>query len=376
MKHQSIKMVDLQRQYIRLKSEIDVEMQKVLNSSVYLKGPVAKEFEQDLSNFLQVKEVIPCANGTDALTIALMALDLKPGDEVIVPDLTFIASAEAIAFLDLTPVFVPSNPTTFLMDVNAIEKAITSKTRVIIPVHLYGQCVDMEPLMEIALKNKLYVIEDNAQAIGATYTFADRRVAKAGTIGHMGTTSFFPSKNLGCFGDGGAIFTNDVKLGALMRSISNHGVNKPYHHKYIGMNSRLDEIQAAVLKVKLKYLSQFNASRNKAALFYDKELKGVAQVLVPTRLTNSSHVFHQYTIKVENRDKLKAFLLDNGIPSMIYYPIPLHKQEAFAHKKFNTVSSTQSICDNVLSLPMHPDLTEEEQLRITSTIKKFYNNEA
>lgn len=372
MKHQAIKMVDLQRQYARLKNEIDVEMQKVLQSAVYLKGPLVKAFESELSNYLQCKTVVACANGTDALTIALMALDLSAGDEVIVPDFTFIASAEAIAFLGLTPVFVPCNPHSFLVDVDAIEKALTKNTKVIIPVHLFGQCADMESIMKIATKNNLFVIEDNAQAIGANYTFTDGKTAKAGTIGHIGTSSFFPSKNLGCYGDGGAIFTNNLKLGEKIRSLANHGMNKPYHHKYIGMNSRLDELQAAVLKVKLKYLTDSNISRNKAAQFYDEALKEIRQVSIPGRVTNSTHVFHQYTLKVENRDSLKAYLHENGIPSMVYYPVPLHKQEAFIYKNCNSVASTQSICNKVLSLPMHPDLSQQELIHITSTIKTFY----
>lgn len=372
MKNEPIKMVDLQRQYARLKNEVDLEMQKVLDSAIFLKGPQVKAFEQDLSAYLDVNAVIACANGTDALTIALMALDLSPGDEVIVPDFTFIASAEAIAFLGLTPIFVPCNPESFLMDVKAVEKVLTKNTKAIIPVHLFGQCVDMESLMKLASKNNVFVIEDNAQSMGANIMFSDGRTAKAGTVGHIGTTSFFPSKNLGCFGDGGAIFTNNVPLADKIRSLSNHGMDKPYHHKFIGMNSRLDELQAAVLKVKLKYLTECNEFRNKAAQLYDDELKEIEQITIPAQVAHSTHVFHQYSLKVENRNELKAFLQKNGIPSMIYYPVPLHKQEAFANINCNSIPSTQNICDRVLSLPMHPELTEEEQLYITSTIKKFY----
>lgn len=368
----ALKLVDLQRQYSRLKPEIDSAIHEVLNSSVFLKGNVGKQFEQELAAYLNVNDVIGCANGTDALTLALMALELAPGDEVIVPDFTFIASAEAIAFLGLKPVFVPCNPHTFLLDYDSVEKAITHATKAIIPVHLFGQCADMENLMKLAQKNDLYVIEDNAQSLGSEYTFSDGKKSKAGTIGHIGTTSFFPSKNLGCYGDGGAVFTNNEQLAQRIRSIANHGMSQKYKHELIGMNSRLDEIQAAVLRVKLKHLNIFNAERNAVADYYDKALQEISNISTPVRTENSTHVFHQYTIKLKNRDALKAFLHEKGIPSMVYYPIPLHAQEAFKNLNCNQVTETHQLCNEVLSLPMHPELTHEELEYITANIKNYF----
>lgn len=368
----SIKMVDLQRQYIRYKTEIDAAIQEVLTSSIYLKGNIGKQFESALANYLDVHAVINCANGTDALTIALMALNLKPGDELIVPDFTFIASAEAVAFLGLKPVFVKCNPGTFLMDVEAMEPAITAKTKAIIPVHLFGQSADMEQIMLLANKHNLFVIEDNAQALGADVTLKNGKKVKAGTLGHIGTTSFFPSKNLGCYGDGGAIFTKDEQLAQRIRSIANHGSNQVYHHDIIGMNSRLDEIQAAVLNVKLSYLDTFNAERAAVAQAYDEAFASIAAIQLPQRSTHSTHVFHQYTLKVENRDALKMHLQNHGIPSMVYYPIPLHAQKAFKTLNCNLVQETFEISNHVLSLPMHPELNLDEIELITSTIKDFY----
>lgn len=369
----SIKMVDLQRQYSHLKPEIDAAIQEVLNSSIYLKGKLGKQFEQELASYLNVNHVISCANGTDALTIALMALELSAGDEVIVPDFTFIASAETIAFLGLKPVFVACNPNTFLMDCTAVEEAITPATRAIIPVHLFGQCADMVRLMDLAKKHKLFVIEDNAQSLGSDVHLLNGELKKAGTIGDIGTTSFFPSKNLGCYGDGGAVFSNNTELAQRIRSIANHGMSAQYQHKIVGMNSRLDEIQAAVLNVKLKYLKEFNAARNKVAGFYDLHLKDIEELTLPARSENSTHVFHQYTLRLENRDALKAYLSEHGIPAMVYYPIPLHAQEAFKNLKCNSVPSTHQLCSEVLSLPMHPDITEDELHYITSTIKSYFD---
>lgn len=368
----SIQMVDLQKQYQRIKSEIDTSIQDVIDSTAFIKGPAVKTFEKNLAQYLGVRHVIGCGNGTDALQIALMALDLKPLDEVIVPDFTFIASAEVIALLGLTPVFVAVDPHTFNMDMEQLEACITSKTKAIIPVHLFGQCVDMEALMEFALKYNLAVVEDNAQAIGAQYLFKDGSIKKAGAIGAIGTTSFFPSKNLGCYGDGGAIFTNDDLLANKMRALANHGMEVRYYHKYIGINSRLDSVQAAVLNVKLPHLEDFNRRRSQAALFYNEGFKDLPQVKTPMQSTFSTHVFHQYTLKVEQRDALKLYLEKAGIPAMVYYPVPLHAQEAFNSASHKPLQSTIELSKKVLSLPMHTELTIEEQDFIVRTIKAFY----
>uniref|UniRef100_UPI0037C06DB3 DegT/DnrJ/EryC1/StrS family aminotransferase n=1 Tax=Daejeonella sp. TaxID=2805397 RepID=UPI0037C06DB3 len=326
-----IEMVDLKSQYNRIKTEIDEAVISCISSTSFINGPAVKEFQNNLEKYLGVKHVIPCSNGTDSLQIAMMALGLRPGDEVICPAFTYVATAEVIGLLGLTPVMVDVDPKTFNLSASDIEKTITPNTRAIVPVHLYGQSCDMEPIMKLAVKHNLYVIEDNAQAIGADYTFLDGRIAKTGTIGHIGSTSFFPSKNLGCYGDGGALMTNDDELAKKMRMIANHGQEKKYYHKVLGCNSRLDTIQAAILNVKIKHLDLYSQARNAMASFYDTAFVEVDELEIPERQLNSTHVFHQYTLKVKNgkRNELQKYLADNGIPSMIYYPLPLYKQEAF-----------------------------------------------
>lgn len=373
-----LEMVDLKGQYNKIKTEIDQAVLSCIDRTAFINGPEVKEFLLNLEQYLGVKHVIPCANGTDSLQIAMMALDLKPGDEVICPAFTYVATAEVIGLLGLTPVMVDVDPSTFNLTATAIEKAITSKTKAIVPVHLYGQSCDMEPIMTLAEKYKLFVIEDNAQAIGADYTFSDGRVAKTGTMGHIGSTSFFPSKNLGCYGDGGALMTDDEELAKKMRMIANHGQGKKYYHKVLGCNSRLDTIQAAVLKIKLKYLNQYSNARNQMALYYDDALSNINELELPFRQENSSHVFHQYTLKVKNgkRNELQHFLNERGIPSMIYYPLPLYKQEAF--KRFVSadfrLKNTEQLCNEVLSLPIHTEMNMEHMKFICSTIKSFFNS--
>ncbi|MGO4292717.1 DegT/DnrJ/EryC1/StrS family aminotransferase [Chitinophaga sp. RAB17] len=367
-------MVDLKGQYNKIKTEIDHAVLDCIQSTAFINGPDVQKFATALQDYLKVKKVIPCANGTDALQIAMMALELEPGDEIIVPSFTYIATAEVIGLLGLVPVMVDVDPITFNLRKEDIEAAITSKTKAIVPVHLFGQSAPMEAIMQIADARQLYVIEDTAQAIGATYTFKDGRKQRVGTIGHIGCTSFFPSKNLGCYGDGGAIFTNDEALGEKLKVIANHGQIKKYVHKYIGVNSRLDTIQAAILNVKLKYLDEYAAARLKAADYYDQELAGLPGITTPVRVADSTHVFHQYTLKVEsNRDALKAFLEANSIPAMIYYPVPLNEQEAFRGigKVIGDLTVTQSLCKTVLSLPIHTELTTEEQDYIINKIKEF-----
>lgn len=369
-------MVDLKRQYENLRSEIDDAIYSVINSTAFIKGPEVKLFEEELQAYLGVRHVISCANGTDALQIAMMASGLKPGDEVITTDFTFIATVEAVALLGLRPVIVDPEPDSFNISVKEIEKAITKRTKAIVPVHLFGQCADMENIMKIADQHNLLVIEDAAQATGTEYIFSDGMVRKAGTIGNSGTTSFFPSKNLGCYGDGGAVFTNDDELAKKLRSIANHGMKIRYQYNDIGVNSRLDTLQAAILRVKLKYLDRFNASRKAAADFYDEAFGGCFQVTVPERKSYSSHIFHQYTIKVKSeiRDKLKQYLGENGIPSMVYYPGPLHMQEAYKYLSYgeNDFPVTSSLCTEVLSLPMHTELDQEQMDYITHKILDFF----
>jgi UDP-2-acetamido-2-deoxy-ribo-hexuluronate aminotransferase len=372
----SIQMVDLKSQYEKIKNEIDRAVFDCIASTAYINGPQVKEFQQNLENYLQVKNVIPCANGTDALQIALMALDLKEGDEVIVPSFTYVATAEVIALLKLTPVMVEVDENTFNATAEIIEKAITPRTKVVVPVHLFGQSCDMEAIMQIAEKHDLFVIEDNAQAIGADYTFADDTTKKTGTIGHIGCTSFFPSKNLGCYGDGGAIFTDDDDLANKMRMIANHGQAKKYYHSVIGVNSRLDSLQAAVLNVKLKKLDDYCAARQKVAEVYDKVFVEVEELQTPARQPNSTHVFHQYTLQVKNgqRKYLQKHLEEKGIPSMIYYPVPLYRQEAF--KEFVApdfvLPITEKLCDSVLSLPVHTEMDEETLYFIADNVKEFF----
>ncbi len=368
-------MVDLVGQYEKIKDEINSSIQEVIQSARFINGPSVKEFQSDLEKFLEVKHVIPCANGTDALQIALMALGLKQGDEIITANFTFAATVEAIAFLGLVPVIVDVNEDTFNIDTTEIEKAITPKTKAIIPVHLFGQCANMEAILEIAKKNKLYIIEDTAQSIGAVYTFSDGSKKKAGTMSDLGTTSFFPSKNLGGFGDGGALFTNNSELAKKCQMIVNHGQSTQYHYEILGVNSRLDSIQAAILKVKLKYLNEYALARNLAASYYDKAFANHPKIKTPHRSKNSTHVFHQYTLRIINadRNKLKEYLASNEIPSMIYYPVPLHSQPAYLHplnanKKYPI---TEKLCDSVISLPMHTELDEKTLAHITNSILNF-----
>jgi UDP-2-acetamido-2-deoxy-ribo-hexuluronate aminotransferase len=373
-----IEMVDLKGQYNKIKNEIDQAVLDTIASTAYINGPAVKEFQLNLEKYLGVKHVIPCANGTDSLQIAMMALDLKPGDEVICPAFTYVATAEVIGLLGLTPVMVDVNPNTFNITASDIEKAITSKTKAVVPVHLYGQSCDMEPIMKLAEKHNLYVIEDNAQAIGANYTFSDGRVAKTGTIGHIGSTSFFPSKNLGCYGDGGALMTDDDALAQKMRMIANHGQEKKYYHKVLGCNSRLDTIQAAILNIKLKHLDSYSNARNDMAKFYDTAFAQIEELQVPERQKNSTHFFHQYTLRVKDgkRNKLKQYLSENGIPCMIYYPLPLYKQEAFQQfvtTKFK-LDTTELLCSEVLSLPIHTEMNIEDMGWVCSKVQSFFNN--
>ncbi len=372
-----IKMVDLRGQYLRIKEEVDAAINGVLESTAFIQGPQVSAFADALAKSVNTKFVIPCANGTDALQIAMMGLGLVPGDEVILPVHTYVATAEVIALLGLTPVFVDVYPDSFNIDVEAIEGKITSRTKAIVPVHLYGQCADMHPLMQIAQKHKLFVIEDTAQALGAVYTFPDGTTKSAGTIGTIGTTSFFPSKNLGCYGDGGAIFTDDAELAEKMKMIANHGQRIKYHHDIIGCNSRLDTLQAAILGVKLKYLGEYGQRRNEAASYYDRELAGIPNVTVPVRSPFSTHVFHQYTIKVGEgkRDELKKYLEQQGVPTMIYYPVPLHQQKAYrkAETKAGDFPVTEELSKTVLSLPIHTEMTEEELKFICVTVKAFFH---
>jgi UDP-2-acetamido-2-deoxy-ribo-hexuluronate aminotransferase len=375
---QPIQMVDLKTQYHHIKEEIDQAVIGCIASTAFINGPAVKEFQTGLEKYLGVKHVIPCANGTDSLQIAMMALGLERGDEVICPAFTYVATAEVIGLLGLIPVMVEVDSTTFNITAEIIEKAITSRTKAIVPVHLYGQSCDMEPIMKLAEKYNLFVIEDNAQAIGADYTFSDGRIAKTGTIGHIGSTSFFPSKNLGCYGDGGALMTNDDELAQKMRMIANHGQEKKYYHKVLGCNSRLDTIQAAILNIKLKHLDTYSESRNQMASHYDTAFAGIKELQVPERQFNSTHVFHQYTMKVKNgkRDELQKFLSEKGIPSMIYYPLPLYKQEAF--KQFVDsdfkLAITEALCEEVISLPIHTEMELESMEYVCSQVKSFFNN--
>lgn len=373
-------MVDLKGQYEKIKEEIDNAALSVIESTKYINGPQVSAFADHLSEYLGGTFVIPCANGTDALQIALMALDCEPGDEIIVPVHTYVATAEVIALLNLTPVFVDVDKDTFNIDVNQIEVLITEKTKAIVPVHLYGQVADMEPLMKIALEHGIYVVEDTAQAIGAEYTCNDGRILKAGTIGTIGTTSFFPSKNLGCYGDGGAMFTSDEKLAKRLKMMANHGQGKKYHHDEIGCNSRLDTIQAAILDIKLGHLDEYNAARQTAADRYNALLADVDEVVTPTVISKSTHVYHQYTLRVSeeiDRDKVKEDLAEAGIPSMIYYPIPLHLQKAYRRDGFGEGSFpvTEELSRTVLSLPVHTELEEEVQADIVNELKKAIANQ-
>ena len=370
-------MVDLRNQYKKIKNDIDSAILNVVDKTNFINGDEVTDFTNNLSIYLDEVFVIPCANGTDALQIAMMALDLKPGDEIIVPSFTYVATAEVIALLNLTPVLVDVDLHTFNISVNEIEKAISPKTKAIVPVHLFGQCAEMESILSIAQKYNLYVIEDTAQALGSNYLFSDGKKSKAGTMGHIGCTSFFPTKNLGCYGDGGAIFTKDSQLAQKIKMICNHGQVKKYIHKIVGVNSRLDTIQASVLNIKLKHLEKYNEARLSSANLYDDLLKNQQNIEIPFRSKSSSHVFHQYTLIVKNnkRDQLKSYLESFGIPSMIYYPIPLNNQEAYNKicKVIGRIDNTNYLCASVLSLPMHTELTREDQIFITDKIISFIN---
>lgn len=372
-----IQMVDLHGQYLKIKDEIDSGIQNVIDTTTFINGPKTKEFAEHLAGYCGAKHTITCANGTDALQIALMALNLKRGDEVIVPAFTYVASAEVIALLGLTPVMVDVDYSTFNMTVTNLEKALTIKTKAIIPVHLFGQCCDMEPIIKFAQQHSLYVIEDNAQAIGAVYTFSDGTKKHTGTIGHIGCTSFFPSKNLGCYGDGGAILTNDAELAEQIRMIANHGQQVKYHHKVIGCNSRLDTLQAAILDVKIAHLDEYGNARYRAACYYTAQLSHIDGVVTPKELLNSTHVYHQYTLKILNgkRDALKHFLADADIPSMIYYPLPLQQQDAFKEisRAAESLDVAEQLACSVLSLPVHTELTTEQQDLVINRIKEFFN---
>jgi len=372
-----IQMVDLVSQYQHIKKEVDVAILNVIESAQFINGLEVSGFKSELETYLNVSNVIPCANGTDALQIALMALDLKPGDEIITPSFTYIATTEVMALLGLKPIFIEVDPETFCIDYTKIEAVITSKTKAIVPVHLYGQAAPMNEIMEIANRHNLFVIEDNAQAIGCNYTLSNGETVKTGTIGHIGCTSFFPSKNLGCFGDGGAIFTNDTALAVKIKMIANHGQSKQYHHDLVGCNSRLDNIQAAVLRIKLKQLDNYNNSRNKVAEYYDNFFEKHPQIITPKRALNSTHVYHQYTLKLENldRNELRAFLAEREVPSMIYYPIPAHRQKMF--ESFGSADTflpvTDKLTECVISLPIHTEMTEEQLEKICVTIEEFIN---
>lgn len=373
---EGIQMVDLKGQYEKIKVEIDNAILEVIEQTAFINGPQVKKLASELSAHLQVKHVIPCANGTDALQIAMMALDLQPGDEVITTSYTYIATCEVIALLRLTPVFVEINADTFTIDPAAIEKAITPRTKAIVPVHLYGQCADMEAILEIGKKHNLAIIEDTAQAIGATYTFSDGSTAKAGCMGTIGTTSFFPSKNLGCYGDGGAIFTNDDALAEKINMVANHGQKTKYYHDIVGVNSRLDTIQAAILLCKLPHLESYSNARRAVADAYDNAFANHPNIKTPVRNPKSTHVFHQYTLTLcgVNRDAFQDHLKNKGIPTMIYYPLPAHKQKGYASAQFQegSLRQTEILCENVISLPIHTEMTPEIQNYIIESVLGFF----
>ncbi|MBX2908677.1 MAG: DegT/DnrJ/EryC1/StrS family aminotransferase [Chitinophagales bacterium] len=374
---EDIKMVDLSGQYKKIKQEVDTAIAGVLDNTAFIKGPQLLAFEKNLANYLGVKHVVGCANGTDALQIAMMALDLQPGDEVITPACTYAATAEVVALLKLTPIFVEVDEQTFTINPKEIEKVITAKTKAIVPVHLYGQCADMEAILAIAAKHNLFVIEDTAQAIGADFTFSNGEKKKAGTMGQIGCTSFFPSKNLGCFGDGGAIFCNDDALTEKLKMIANHGQRIQYHFDLVGVNSRLDTLQAAILDVKLKYLDEYAAARNRVADFYDSAFSDLNEVTTPFRAPFSTHVFHQYTLKLNkgNRDELREFLKKKGIPSMVYYPNPIHLEKAYNPNgtwKKGDFPYTEWHSLNSISLPIHTEFDEKVFSYIAENVKEYF----
>lgn len=371
----TIQMVDLKAQYLNIKDEVDKAVIDVLESSAFINGKPVQQFAETFATYMGVKHVIPCANGTDALQIAMMALDLQPGDEVITPSFTYIATTEVVALLKLTPVFVEVDAKTFCIDTESLKKAITPKTKAIVPVHLYGHAANMEEVMKIAAEHSLYVIEDNAQATGADYTFSDGTVKKTGSIGNVGATSFFPSKNLGCYGDGGAVFTNDDALAAKMRMIANHGQNKRYYHEVVGCNSRLDTLQAAILNIKLRNIDDYINARRKAADYYDAAFANHPNITTPYRAPYSNHAFHQYTLQLEGVDRngLNEYLATKQIPSMIYYPVPGHRQQMFS--SFNLADChlpvTDWLTERVISLPMHTELDEEQLAYITTSVLEY-----
>ena len=372
-----IRMVDLQSQYMRHKDEIDNAIQEVINSTAFIKGPDVKCFEDELAAYMEVKHCIACGNGTDAMQVAMMALELEPGDEVITTPFTFIATIEVISLLKLKPVLVDVDPETFNINPANLEKVLSKKTKAIVPVHLFGQTADMNIIMDFATKNGLYVIEDNAQAIGANYKLSNGTERKAGALGHIGCTSFFPGKNLGAYGDGGAIFTDDEELGLKIRSIVNHGMTKKYHYIHVGVNSRLDTIQAAILRIKLRHLNKYNNARQKVAEAYDNAFSEIPELKIPVRNPDSEHIFHQYSLQVENnhRDKLKRYLEANGIPAMVYYPKPLHLQPAYEilNYKKGDFPVTEKLCKQVLCLPIHTEMEADQLQHIINTVKKYFN---
>ena len=373
-----IHMVDLKGQYMAIKAEVDQRIEKVLLDTSYINGPEVKEFEQNLSSYLNVKHVIACANGTDALQIALMSLNLSLGDEIIVPAFTYAATAEVISLLGLTPVLVDVELSTFNTSIDLVRQAITPQTKVIMPVHLFGQATEMNEILKIAAERNIFIIEDNAQAIGANFTLTNGEKIKTGAIGNIGCTSFYPSKNLGCYGDGGAVFTNDDNLASSIRAIANHGQSKRYFHSVVGCNSRLDSIQAAVLNVKLKRLDHYIDKRRTVASLYDEAFQHIDEIITPSKTENSDHVYHQYTLRVANgqRDQLKEYLTDKNIPSSIFYPLPLYKQEAYSKYVAQNFSltNTEQLCREVLSLPIHTEMNLEIQNYIIDAIKEFFGS--
>lgn len=371
-----IRMVDLQSQYLRQKTDIDRAIQEVLDSTTFIKGKEVQLFQDELAEYMGVKHCIACGNGTDALQVAMMALDLQPGDEVITTPFTFIATIEVISLLKLKPVLVDVDPDTFNMDPALLEAAVTDKTKAIVPIHLFGQAADMNQILPIARKHGLKTVEDNAQAIGANYSLTDGSNSKAGSLGEIGCTSFFPSKNLGAYGDGGAIFTNDDALGARISSMVNHGMTKRYYYEYVGVNSRLDTIQAAILRVKLRQLDNFNRARQEVAAAYDSAFKEIEELKIPSRNADSEHIFHQYTLQVaaNKRDALKAYLQDRGVPAMIYYPVPLHLQEAYSMLGYKPgdFPVSEKLCTVVLSLPIHTEMEQDQLDHIIHAVKSFF----
>jgi UDP-2-acetamido-2-deoxy-ribo-hexuluronate aminotransferase len=372
-----IRMVDLKTQYETIRDQVDLAVQEVIQSTAFINGPAVKSFQKNLEEYLDVKHVIPCANGTDALQVSMMALGLKPGDEVITVSFTFVATVEVIALLQLKPVLVDVHPDTFNIDPEAVKKAITPKTKAIVPVHLFGQCADMDAIMDIAKEHDLFVIEDSCQAIGADYSFLGGSTRKAGTMGHAGSMSFFPSKNLGCYGDGGAIFTNDDELAEQMRVVVNHGMRTRYYHDFVGVNSRLDSMQAAILDIKLRYLDEYAEKRRWAARMYNKAFEGNPGIRTPAEFKRSTHVYHQYTLKIEgaDRDGLMKHLQSKNIPCAIYYPVPMHMQKAYPDVRYKEgdFPVTEELSRKVISLPMHTELDEEQIDFITSSVLEYVN---